>query len=67
MKDEIPRRNAEGVMATLRTMDASMREQRLMLDKFSGIIGDLTRRVTALEEADAARRIALMGRGPTKR
>lgn len=67
MADEIARRNAQGVMETLRTMETLVREQQLMLNKFSELVGDLTLRVAVLEQAEAARRIAAMGRGPTAR
>lgn len=65
--DEIPRRNAAGVMETLRRVEAMVYEQKLAIAVFSEQVGELTRRVGSLEQAEAVRRIAAMGSGPTEK
>jgi uncharacterized coiled-coil protein SlyX len=63
--NDLNRRNTEGAMQAIRRMEATVAEQQIALNIFSDLVGRLIERVNALETAEAARKIAAMGRGPT--
>jgi len=61
----LSRRNGAAAEIALREQDAIIRAQQIRIDGLLNSISSLNERVTALETANAMRRVSELGRGPT--
>lgn len=62
---ELPRRNAQAVMAALSTFEQLIRAQQQRIDGLNATISTLYERIGILERMVALQKSLLMGHGPT--
>lgn len=63
----VPRRNGQAVEQALRRMASEILFLTERVDRMNAAVATLSTRVAAVEQAEAARRAASMGHGPTER
>lgn len=62
---ELSRRNGSAVLETLNRQDLKIAEQQQRIDGLNNALAGIMERLQRLEQDSTARRIAIMGSGPT--
>jgi hypothetical protein len=62
---ELPRKNADSVMAALTSMTLKMEDQQIRIDGLNAFVSTLSNRLNALEQSLALEKAKAMGHGPT--